>query len=241
MIDLHRGVGDPVGRALDALVAGDPLRVIDVGGGSGTRAVPLAVSGCQVTVVDPSMDALATLRRRASEADVADRVRGVQADTEALGSTVPAGAADLVLCHHVLESVDDPEAAIAAMVAALRPGGTLSLLVAGRPAAVLALGMAGRFAEATAVATEKSGSFGVADPLRRRYDIESITRLLTGAGLAITLVRGIGVVAGLVPGAVLQAQPHGAAGLAALEDQLAGTPPFRDIAADLYLLATRDG
>lgn len=241
MIDLHRGSGDPVGRALDALVAGDPLRVIDVGGGSGTRAVPLAVSGCQVTVVDPSMDALATLRRRASEAGVADRVRGVQADTDALGSAVPAGAADLVLCHHVLESVDDPDAAIAAMVAALRPGGTLSLLVAGRPAAVLALGMAGRFAEAAAVGTEKSGSFGAADPLRRRYDIDAITRLLTGAGLAITLVRGIGVVSGLVPGAVLQAQPLGATELAALEDQLAGTPPFRDIAADLYLLATRDG
>src|SRR3712207_7602612 len=47
---------------------GTPLRVLDVGGGSGMFAVPLARLGHDVTVVDPSADALATLRRRADTA-----------------------------------------------------------------------------------------------------------------------------------------------------------------------------
>jgi len=47
-----------------------PPAVLDVGGGSGTRAVPLAARGCTVTVVDTSIDALAMLRRRAAEAGV---------------------------------------------------------------------------------------------------------------------------------------------------------------------------
>src|ERR1700710_1073770 len=80
-----------VWAAPDPLVgAGTPLRVLDVGGGSGMFAVPLARLGHDITVVDPSADALATLHRRAQNAGVADRVRGLQGDgdrlSDALGS-----------------------------------------------------------------------------------------------------------------------------------------------------------
>jgi SAM-dependent methyltransferase len=234
----HRGA-DPVAAALAGLTAASDLRVLDVGGGSGTDAVPLAVRGCSVTVVDPSMDALATLRRRAGEAGVAARVHGIQADTDAMAGAVPDGTADVVLCHHVLESVDDPQAAMAAIAAALTVDGTVSLLVTGRYAAVIALSMAGRFIEAAAVHADPDGSFGAADPLRRRYDADSLGRLLSGAGLRISSIRGIGVVGGLVPGAVLQPQSRGAIELAALERQISADPPLRDIAADLHVLAVR--
>lgn len=235
---MHRG-GDAVGGLLSDLVAGRDWQVVDVGGGSGTRSVPLAVQGCRVTVIDPSIDALATLRRRATDAGVADRVCGVQGDTDALRSAVEDGCADLVLCHHVIESVDDPAAAVAAMAQALAPGGVLSLLVAGRHAAVLALGIAGRFTEAERAATGPDGRFGDADPLLHRFDVVSVTALLTGAGLVVEDVRGVGVVAGLVPGAVLQAQPEGVGALARLEAAVAASPPLRDIAADLHVLARR--
>ncbi|NUT51716.1 MAG: SAM-dependent methyltransferase, partial [Saccharothrix sp.] len=49
---------DAVHRVLDAELTaardrrgGEPPRVLDVGGGSGVWAVPLAVAGCAVTVV----------------------------------------------------------------------------------------------------------------------------------------------------------------------------------------------
>ena len=51
-------------------------RILDIGGGTGGFAVRLAEQGHQVTVVDPSPDALAALGRRAAESDVADRVTG---------------------------------------------------------------------------------------------------------------------------------------------------------------------
>ena len=62
-----------------------------------------------------------------------------------------ADAADLVLCHGVLEVVDDPAAALATIAGVLRPGGTLSLLVAQRHAAVIARAMAGHFQQARAL------------------------------------------------------------------------------------------
>ncbi|MDQ1743527.1 MAG: hypothetical protein QOE23_1866, partial [Pseudonocardiales bacterium] len=59
-------------------------RVLDCGGGSGGLAVPLAAEGAVVTVVDVSIDALATLMRRAAEAGVSDRVTAVQGEAESL-------------------------------------------------------------------------------------------------------------------------------------------------------------
>src|SRR6201985_1216836 len=44
------------------------LDIVDVGGGTGGLAVPFAALGHNVTVVDPSPDALAAAQRRAAEA-----------------------------------------------------------------------------------------------------------------------------------------------------------------------------
>ena len=81
-----------VWAALDPVVGvGTSLRVLDVGGGSGMFAVPLAKLGHEVTVVDPSADALATLRRRADTGGVGGRVRGVQGDGDLLHEVLPVG------------------------------------------------------------------------------------------------------------------------------------------------------
>ena len=82
------------------------LDVVDVGGGTGGLAVPFAVLGHNVTVVDPSPDALAAAQRRAAEAGA--RLTAVQGDAASLDGLVGAKAADLVICHNVLEYVDSP-------------------------------------------------------------------------------------------------------------------------------------
>ena len=232
--------GDRVDLALIALVAAvDSPQVVDVGGGSGTRAVPLALGGCRVTVVDTSVDALAILRRRAKDADVAERVAGIQADAELLATVVPAGEADLVLCHHLLEEVDDPAAVIAALASAVRPGGYVSVLTAGRLGAVLGQTLVGRFAQALTVLTDPDGRYGAPDPLRRRYDASALGDLLGAAGLAVESVTGVGVMAGLVSGAGRAAIPGGDGELARLEAAAAAHPALREIAADLHVVARR--
>jgi SAM-dependent methyltransferase len=239
MIEQRRPVGgDPVDLALIALVgsSAEP-RVVDVGGGSGTRAVPLAIHGCSVTVIDSSADALAILHRRAQDAGVADRVIGMQADAELLATVVPAGQADLVLCHHLLEEVDDPVAVVAALAQAVRPGGHVSVLVAGRLGAVLGQTLAGRFAQARAMLTDPDGRFAPNDPLRRRYDTADVQEMLAGAGLIVDSVTGVGVLSGLVSGAARQAIPGGDTELARLESEAAVHGALLQIAADLHVVA----
>ncbi|MCZ7476626.1 MULTISPECIES: methyltransferase domain-containing protein [unclassified Micromonospora] len=216
--------------------AGERLSVLDVGGGTGGFAVPLAEAGHRVTVVDASPDALAALTRRAAEAGVADRVRATQGDADALTGLVEPATVDLVLCHSVLEVVDDPEPVMSALVTALRPGGAASVLVAGRAAAVFGRAMNGQLDAAAALAADPHGTTGGRDTLRRRYDATDATALLTAAGLVVEEIHGVRVLADLLPAAVADGQQ---AALVELERALAARSPYRDLAAQLHLFARR--
>ena len=223
--------------ALDPVVtARKPLRVLDVGGGSGMFAVPLAQLGHQVTVLDPSADALATLHRRAATAGAAERVRGVQGDGDRMPDVLPADDLfDLVLCHFVLEVVDDPASTLAQIAGVLRPGGQLSTASANRAGAVLARAIGGHPKEARALLTGSDPAPSRGGPARRRFSPEELLTLLTGAGLEPGEWRGVSVVTDLL-GASTGADSDA---LRALELALASTSPYRDVATALHVLATR--
>lgn len=215
-------------------------RVLDVGGGSGAWAVPLARLGCAVTVVDNSPNALAALHRRARDAGVADLVAAVQGDVDALAEVAPTGGADLVLGHGLLEVVDDAEAAVAALALATAPGSAVSVLVAGRYAAVLARTLSGKLAEARAVLTDPDGRFGPDDALRRRLDAAALHRLLDPvAGLRVEVLQGDGVLDAWVPGSVHDGGPAAARAVAELEALAVAAAPLRDVSTRLHALARR--
>jgi SAM-dependent methyltransferase len=215
------------------------LDVLDTGGGTGNFAVPVARLGHRVTVVDPSPDALFALERRAAEAGVTDRVSGVQGDTHGLLDIVAPGSWDMVLCHGVLEYVDDPAEAVRNVVGALRPSGALSLLAAGRGGAVLARALAGHFAEAQQALGDPDGRWGAGDSLPRRYTADQLTRLVTDAGLRTAAVHGIRVFADLVPGVLVDTEPGALDALLRLELAAAEEPGFHSVATQLHVLGER--
>jgi 2-polyprenyl-3-methyl-5-hydroxy-6-metoxy-1,4-benzoquinol methylase len=229
-----------VPRLLDEAVrsgslAGTPLEVLDCGGGSGSSAVPLAQAGARVTVVDISADALATLRRRATEAGVEDRVRAVQGDVEALGEVVSPAAFDLVLAHEVLEAVDSPETALAAVVAATRSSGRISIVIANPVASVFARALAGDIGSALLELRAHTAPTGA--PL----DVSSLQAMCDRLGLAVEQIHGVGVFTEFVPGAELDpghAAPAGDA-LAEMEQLAADRSPYREIASRIHVLARR--
>lgn len=218
-------------------VGRETLDVLDTGGGTGNFAVPVARLGHRVTVVDPSPDALFALERRVAEEGVADRVRGVQGDVHGLFEVAERGGYDVVLCHGVLEYVDDPAEGLRNIAAALRPGGTLSVLAAGLGGAVLARALAGRFTEARRALADPDGRWGGGDPMPRRFTPERLTELVAANGLEVGAVHGVRVFADLVPGALVDAEPEATQALAHLEEAVAELPAFRSVAAQLHVLA----
>ncbi|MCW2811575.1 MAG: putative methyltransferase [Friedmanniella sp.] len=215
---------------LDGLLPGDSrsLDVVDLGGGTGGLAISLAERGHRVTVIDPSPDALASLDRRTSDAGLGGRIRGVQGDAADLVSLVGAEGADVVVCHRVLEVVDSPAEALAAMATVLRPGGVLSLLVSQRHSVVLTQALAGHLELARQA---------YADPAR--FDHDSVLRLVTGSGFAVLASHGIGAVADHVPESVLESEAGAYAVLAALEADIAQDPAFRALAPQVHVFAQR--
>jgi SAM-dependent methyltransferase len=226
------------------------LDIVDVGAGTGGFAVSLAGRGHRVTVVDPSPDALTAARWRAAEAGVTlTDVQGEAGDLPALVGEPGAGGAgaDLVICHNVLEYVDSPAVALAAIARVLRPGGTVSVLAANAVAAVLQRALAGKYAEARALLPggEPSATVGLPSPALpaetgpagRRFTLPELTALVEDAGLRFDGAHGIRIFAGLLPAAA--ADPAAAEALRELEEAAATCPPLRDIATRLLVLASR--
>jgi len=233
------------------------LDIVDVGAGTGGFAVSIAATGHRVTVVDPSPDALAAARWRADEAGVTlTEVQGEAADLPALvgvpgaaSAGVESAGADLVICHNVLEYVDSPSAALAAVARVLRPGGTVSVLAANTVAAVLQRALAGKYAEARAMLPGGPASGTAPGPqaratpasgmarLARRFTLAELTALIEGAGLRVGDAHGIRVFSGLLPGA--PADLAAVEALRELEEAAASCPPLRDIATRLHVLGHR--
>lgn len=225
----------------------EALRVLDTGGGSGSFAVPIARLGHQVTVVDPNPDALFALERRSAEEGVAPgsgpalargEVRGIQGDTQDLLDVAGPAGHDMVLCHGVLEYLEDPAAALRALAGALcDDGGTLSLLTAGVGGAVLSRALAGHFAEARRALGDPTGRWGDADPVPHRFTVQELRALLTAAGFEPGEVHGVRIFADLLPGALVDAEPEALRELTRLEAEAAAVPAFQAVASELHVLA----
>jgi ubiquinone/menaquinone biosynthesis C-methylase UbiE len=213
---------------------GEPsASVVDIGGGTGGFAVRVAELGHRVTVVDPNPDALAILARRAEESGVADRVTGLQGDLSSLPGLVRDRSADVVLCHGVLEIVEDPTVALAPIARVLRPGGTLSLLVNQRHAAVLTRALAGHFAQARLLLDPPAAG------APRRFTADEVRAVLGDAGFDISTMHAVRVFVDLVPGSLAELEPRAADALVELEQAVAARPEYLALATQIHTLATR--
>ncbi|HET6261737.1 MAG TPA: methyltransferase domain-containing protein, partial [Chloroflexia bacterium] len=121
---LHDIAAANVQRHLD----GQPLRVLDAGGGSGVDAILFAGAGHAVTIIEPSVELVGQARANAGAAGVNARMEFHQAKIADIPRLFPVAQFDLVLCHNVLQYVDDMAGALGAICQALLPGGLLSVV-----------------------------------------------------------------------------------------------------------------
>ncbi|MFD0076355.1 class I SAM-dependent methyltransferase [Streptomyces sp. NPDC127166] len=229
---------DLVERRLRDELPASPVRILDVGCGTGEMAIRLAASGHHVTGVDPDPRMLAvTAGRLAALPELRERVELVEAGIDRLSHGRE--AFDVVCCHGVLMYLGDPEEALARLAEQVAPGGLLSILAKNRRAIGVREALTGDYGGARrlieSAADRSTGNLG----LETRGDTaESLDRLAAGHGLTPLTWQGVRIFHdhlddGWAPGR--------AAYEAALELEWAASwrSPYRDIGHLVHTLARR--
>lgn len=183
-----------VAQQLAAHMPKSPTRVVDVGGGAGHQAIPLARSGYEVTILDLSEEMLCRAREALTleEKGVRTRVRLVLGRGEDAPRILGRGAFDAVLCHGVLMYLEHPEPIISAAVALARAGGLVSVLTKNADALAMRPALEGRYREAlrSLGSDRNEGRLGVAT---RGDTILGLCGLVESAGAEVVGWYGVRV------------------------------------------------
>lgn len=205
--------------------------VLDVGGGSGAIAVPLAARGYDVTLLDPSRAMLDLARGHARE--IGAELRFVEGGVERIAELAP-GPFDAMCCHAVLMYLDDPATHLATMRNAATSGATLSLLEKNRLGLAMRPGLRGDYAEALRTLDDPVATGNLGIPNRSR-SVEEWTALLAAAGWRLDSWVGIRLFSDLAPDALSDAEYDQ---LLSLERAAGEREPYRSAARLIHLCAT---
>jgi S-adenosylmethionine-dependent methyltransferase len=181
--------------------AAGSLLALDLGGGTGAAAVRLAQRGIQVTLLDSSTEMLDMAQYAAREAGVTAKLIFKHGDAAQLATLFNAEAFDVILCHNVLEYVDDPGAVLRDAAPLLRDSSSLlSTVVRNQAGEVLKAAIqSGDLAAAESNLTAEWGQESLYGGKVRLFTKRSVEDMLSSASLAIAATRGVRVVADYLP------------------------------------------
>jgi 2-polyprenyl-3-methyl-5-hydroxy-6-metoxy-1,4-benzoquinol methylase len=207
-----------------------PARILDVGGGTGAFAIPLAHLGHRVTVLDQSAEWLDRARSSAAAAEV--EVDLVNLSLDALADA-DLGSFDAILCHAVLMYVEASMEALASLRAMAAPGAVLSLLEKNRDGIALRPGLRGDYAEAHRLLTERESirGLGVAN---RAYSVGEWLAILRETGWSVEDWAGVRLFSDMAPDD-LDADAYAA--LLDLERAAGMKDPHRQVSRLVHIMA----
>ena len=107
----------------------DRWTILDAGGGQGQFSLQLAKAGHNVVICDISAEMLKLAQEQVESLGLADRVQLIHCAIQDLAQHFPAGlpAFDLVICHAVMEWMQEPRSLLPYLLRYLKPQGYLSL------------------------------------------------------------------------------------------------------------------
>jgi S-adenosylmethionine-dependent methyltransferase len=218
---------------------GRSLRALDLGCGTGAAAMRLARLGMQITLLDSAPAMLDIAERAAREAGVDEKIELRQGDAAEVANLFPVGSFDIILCHNLLEYVDDPNAVLSAAARLLRSGSTgigiLSLLVRNRAGEVLKAGIGAGDLEA--VERNLTAVWGYESLLGGRvrlFTLDSLQAMTNEASLAVAAERGVRVIADYLPPQASRGEEYER--VFELERKLGSRPEFAAVARYIQII-----
>lgn len=220
---------------------GNPLRVLDVGGGSGELAAKLVQRGCMVWLVDSAEGMLEQAREATTGLPIETRrrVTFLQMDAADAPDSFAPGTFDVITCHTLIEYLSEPKPVLGALAGLLGRRGLLSVSFVNRHAEVLRRVWAHRD-PAGALQQLSDGVFCAAlfDVAARAYTAEEVGTWLEDYQLDPPATYGVRAFADYVPREQL-GDPDLFDALMQLEIAVAARRPYNMIARYVQLIAQK--
>jgi S-adenosylmethionine-dependent methyltransferase len=219
------------------LKAKPSLCALDLGCGTGATAVRLARLGIHVTLLDSAPAMLDIARRTAKEAGVTDKVVLRRGDATQLAKLFPTRSFDVILCHNVLEYLDEPGAVLRGAARVLRDSSAiLSVLVRNQAGEVLKAAIqVGDLAIAENNLTAEWAQESLYGGRVRLFPSNSLQTMLKAASLAVIVERGVRVLADYLPPRVSRSADYER--IVELERKLGNRPEYAAVSRYTQCLA----
>jgi S-adenosylmethionine-dependent methyltransferase len=214
---------------------------LDLGCGTGATAVRLARIGIHVTLLDSSAEMLDIAQHAAREAGVTERVELKHGDAAGLAGLFHAQSFDVILCHNILEYVDNPGTVLRGAARILRDSSAmLSVLVRNQAGEVLRAAIqTGDLAAAENSLTAEWGQESLYGGRVRLFTPDGLQAMLKAASLTVASERGVRVVADYLPPRVSRIADYER--IFELERNLGSRPEFAGTARYVHYVARRPG
>jgi S-adenosylmethionine-dependent methyltransferase len=215
---------------------GTTLRALDVGCGTGAAGIRLARLGFEVTLLDSSTSMLDLAQRAGEQAGVADKVKVTAGDVGEMAILFEAGSFDVIVCHNVLEFVDEPIALVRDMARTMRNfSSILSIVVRNRAGEVFkAALLTGDLEAAETNMTAQWGQESLYGGKVRLFTPHSLQDMLKSALLRTVAARGVRVLADYLPPEISRSADY--TRVFGLERKLGSVPEFAAVARYIQCL-----
>ena len=202
------------------------LRALDLGCGPADLGIRLARLGFRVTLLDPSQPMLDVAIRAAQQAGVMAKISLQTGDAGQIAALFEAESFDLVLCHNVLEFLEDPHAVLRSAARVLRSSsGILSVLVRNQPGEVLKKALVeGDLTAAEQTLGSDWGDESLYGGKVRLFTPKTLRMRLEHASFAVAAERGVRVFSDYLPKKVSRTDEYER--IFQLERKLGALPEF---------------
>jgi S-adenosylmethionine-dependent methyltransferase len=215
------------------------LTILDAGGGNGYACIPFARTGCRVVVADYSEAMLSDGRKLMSDLGLEECFSFVLARLEELASAIDDQEFDVVMCHNVLQYVENVPVVLRSILRPLKPGGIVSIISLNRYSiAYHQAFLRGdlRAAKASIGATETKTMFG---STARALAVDDMVKMLEAEGCAVQADYGVRCMIDYWGDNALKSDPHALAQLEELELALSGAHPYKLLARFFQVIAKK--
>jgi S-adenosylmethionine-dependent methyltransferase len=219
-----------------------PLHILDVGGGNGIDAIAFAKQGHTVTLLDQAAEMLADAQHCAEIENLTETITFCCADLTEIPTLFPEPVFDVLLCHNVIQYVEDPVSMLQAIVSALKPHGIVSLIGGNRYSEAYREALQQRNLHAAQekldVTVTQSHTFH--QPIRL-YTADEVVEWLQHIDCTVIQQYGIRCVFDYISDNAIKADPQTFTQIERLEYRLSGRYPYYLLARYFHIVAQKPG